>query len=293
VAIALLLPLLVLARHRTAVYHDLESLYLDTIAQNPTSWAAHHNLGCYLEARGELTRAVEHYRAAVGCDSSQSRTRISLGAALLLQQQLPEAEQQLTHALTLARDRYDRSYALTLLGNVHTAQKRYADAFANYLAAISEKPDNWSARIAYAAALRESGDFEAALAVLREVAELSPRDAEICSQVGKQLVAAGRMRDSVALFERAVQFAPDQPKFRQEFAEVLFQVREFERAEVQLRELIKLEPRSAHAHNLLGATLANRNEIPAAIEQFRAALRIDPTNREAQQNLARAVRAQN
>ena len=61
------------------------------------------------------------------------------------------------------------------------------------------------------------------------------------------------------------------------------------RAESQARRSIEFEPGNADAHNLLGAALASQGDLPAAIPEFQAAVRINPQHPSAVANLARAI----
>ena len=56
------------------------------------------------------------------------------------------------------------------------------------------------------------------------------------------------------------------------------------------RRAIDSNPRMADAHASLGTALARQHQFPEAIAELEAALKIDPNNRMAQQNLERAMR---
>ena len=43
---------------QTFVYHDVESLYRDTIAKNSASWIAYLNLGTHLDGLGHSEEAL-------------------------------------------------------------------------------------------------------------------------------------------------------------------------------------------------------------------------------------------
>jgi tetratricopeptide (TPR) repeat protein len=67
-----------------------------------------------------------------------------------------------------------------------------------------------------------------------------------------------------------------------------------EDAERSLREAVRLGidlRYSSEAHNLLGASLAQRGRIAEALPEFEAAIRIDAQNQNAQRNAATARQA--
>jgi Flp pilus assembly protein TadD len=60
----------------------------------------------------------------------------------------------------------------------------------------------------------------------------------------------------------------------------------------QLRELIRLDPTHAAAHNDLGSLHAMQGNLTTALEHFEEAVRLDPGDAAARQNLDTARKAQ-
>jgi len=291
-AVLILVPLTITARQRTPVYRGLESLYEDTIAQNPACWIAHHNLGAYLKNAGRYREAIEHYRQAVQLDPKQHRLRISLAVVLLMTNELDEAAVQLNEALTDNPNAADQSDAWLYLGNVRAAQKRFPEAFEAYAKSLAAQPDNHLARYFQAVALGASGQPEAAIDMLRDLLQLTPNFPEGHHKMGQILVSMGRFRDAIPPLERAVQLAPGRERQRFDLANALFQAERFDQAEQQVRAVLQLNGQYAEAHNMLGALLGRRNDFSAAIDHFSSAVRINPNYAEARDNLNRAIQAQ-
>ena len=286
-----LVPLAIVAERRTPVYHDLESLYLDTIAQNPTSWNAHHNLGIVYEGRGEHEKAIEHHRAAVELDPAQARSRISLATALISTKRWDEAAEQLTKAIDSQPDDYDRSHALAYLGSVQMAQRRFNEALASFQEAIQLMPNNWTALSLYAQALWARGQHAAAITYQTQALRLSPDDSQGQHQLGQMLLATSRPGEALAPLTRAVELSPADASYRCDLGIAQFQAGDLAAAEQQIRASLDLNPQIAKAHNVLGAIYGSRNDVTGAIAEFRAALRIDPQNADAQNNLKNALEA--
>ena len=55
-------------------------------------------------------------------------------------------------------------------------------------------------------------------------------------------------------------------------------MKEWKRAVVELREAIRLDPESAEAHNHHGYALEKIDELEAALNAYRAAAQLDPTD---------------
>src|SRR5262249_8779770 len=70
-AVLLVLVLGVMSDARTHVYHDLMTLYTDTLERNPQSAAAHNNLGNYLRQQGQPAESLAHLQAAVRLEAGR------------------------------------------------------------------------------------------------------------------------------------------------------------------------------------------------------------------------------
>ena len=142
-AIGVLVPLAVIAC-AAHVYHDLTTLYEDTIALNDACWVAQYNLASYLEQLGRIDDAVPHYRAAfLNILPSRRGT-----AAAFIAQWRPAAgstraqdavKQSLSGPLT---DR-ERADATVFTGNILGMQERYDEAIEQYRAAIKMRPGDY------------------------------------------------------------------------------------------------------------------------------------------------------
>jgi hypothetical protein len=79
----LLLGLSVLTWRQAGTYRDAESLYRATLARNPASWMAHHNLGRLLSRRPSgLDESIVQFEAAIALKPDHARAHYSLGVAL-------------------------------------------------------------------------------------------------------------------------------------------------------------------------------------------------------------------
>jgi hypothetical protein len=75
------------------------------------------------------------------------------------------------------------------------------------------------------------------------------------------------------------------PYVRLNFAYILFEEKDYEKAEKEIQSAIKLRPRYSEAYCLLGRVLYEKNDIDKAIECFKKATEIDSDYAEAYYNL--------
>ncbi len=113
-SVSLLLVLGALTWRQASVYHDVETLFRDTLAKNPQSWMAHHYLGSYLLRKGRLNDAVGHFERALQLNPDLAAAHSNLGVALMAQGKLPEAIGHFEQALRLQPDSAIAHYCLGL-----------------------------------------------------------------------------------------------------------------------------------------------------------------------------------
>lgn len=159
---------------RAPVFHDLESLWRDTIAKNPNGWMAHHNLAMLYFDQGRNEEAIAHYSSAIAIRPDLAQTHFNLGTALVKLGRTEEAEAELAEAVRLdpkfveARNNY--ANLLQRLG-------RLPEAIAQYRETIRLLPDYAAPRQNLAFALAEVGDYAGAIDAYRELQQAQPGDA--------------------------------------------------------------------------------------------------------------------
>jgi Flp pilus assembly protein TadD len=172
-----LLALATLTWRQARHYRDAETLYRATLAGNPASWMAHHNLGRLVSRKpGGLTEAIEHFEAAIALKPDHARAHYSLGVAL---------------------QRVGRT----------------ADAVPHFVSAIRFEPNNPElvANSHYIAGDILRGDparLDEAIAHLREAVRLKPKVAQGYNTLGEALLAAGRDDEAKRAFAEAARLQP-------------------------------------------------------------------------------------
>jgi tetratricopeptide (TPR) repeat protein len=86
---------------------------------------------------------------------------------------------------------------------------------------------------------------------------------------------------------QAIQIAPKQPQTYQLLANWYLQKNRLPEARSLFEELTRLQPKDVSVRVNLGTLLLQLKEFPAAVEQLKAALELEPTQAQALNNLAR------
>jgi Flp pilus assembly protein TadD len=288
----LLLVLGAISQERTRAYRDLVTLYEDTLAKNPTSWAARFNLGESLLSQGKPDEGIQEIREAVRLSPEQPWLRTGLASALLTAGQTEEAEAEFRRALADPLHDIARGDALVRLGVLMAKKGNLDEAIDLFRQAIELRENNTRAIYNYGLALSKKGDRDAGIAEVRRALAIAPFDPEAQHGLGAMLTERGKLAEALVHLEQAVALHPSSAAYREDLGSALFTSGDMERAGEQLAEAVRLNPNSAKAHNLLGAVLAERGRANAAIREFEAALKLDPSLPGAARNLERARQRQ-
>jgi tetratricopeptide (TPR) repeat protein len=135
--------LAVVCFQRSSVFRDLEGVWRDTLAKNPQSWMARHNLAMILEDQGKIDAAIEEYRRALAIRADLSQTYMNLGLLLAGKGDFPGARNAFENAV-----RYEPAFpgAIVNLGNVLYQMGDRAGALEQFRNALAIDPHNPSAQ---------------------------------------------------------------------------------------------------------------------------------------------------
>jgi tetratricopeptide (TPR) repeat protein len=203
-----------------AAYTNSETLWRDTLAKNPESWMAHHNLAMDLQDAGRIDEAMEHYRAAIELNPKHYRAHNNLGLALAARGDLSEATE-------------------------------------HYLAALEAKPDFAEAYNNLAVALADHGDYERAVVHLRRAVELEPKMLGAWLNLGRDLEAEGKRQEALETYRKAVSILPAEEEAWRFLARALLKSGQLEEAAAAYRRAIALAPGRADLQAGLAVALAS------------------------------------
>jgi Tfp pilus assembly protein PilF len=117
---------------------------------------------------------------------------------------------------------------------------------------------------------------------LKKALRIRPEDAQTHYNLGVALVEQGWVEAAIEHFDKALEIDPELVDARKNLVFVLDQ------AVQGYRRALQSTPQNAEMHNNLGVLLLRKGEIDEAIRHFAEAVRIDPNDRTAQENLDRA-----
>jgi tetratricopeptide (TPR) repeat protein len=246
---ALLLTLAVLTWRQSANYTDMETLWRTTIAQNPTCWMAHHNLGVLLNDRGLVDEGLAHFQKALESQPDFAESHIGVANVLRGKGQLDESL-------------------------IHARQ------------ALELRPDLVESHTALAAALLRKGAVDEAIFHLQWAAQMRPGSADIQNALGNAFIQEGRVAEARTHFQRALQLRPNFTEAHNNLGLVLLQAGQLEEATIHFQQALTFQPTNAPAHSHLGQVLLQEGHVHEAIDHYQAALAIQPDDAYTLNNLA-------
>jgi len=172
-----------------------------------------------------------------------------------------DKEQALVNLRSALAARPEQPVALNTMGAALLSMGRTDDATEAFERALRSNPRYTNARYNLANALAENRQWERAAAQFRQILDETPDDAgarqhlgEVLRLWGDDLAAAGRMEEAVSCYRESLRFRADDETL----------------------------------HNDLGAALAKLGRFREAVQEFEAALRLDPLLDAARRNLQSA-----
>ena len=155
--------------------------------------------------------------------------------------------------------------------------------------AASEDPD---AQYLLGSALIELGNVREAVPWLQRFVGSNPTNSYVASarqELADALYREGRLAEAIAQQEIVVSSNPNHANGRLNLAKLLMAANDFNRAAVEYRECLRLEPGNLAAATGLGIALASAGSIDEAVEAFRQASRIDTRDVTAKQGLVETL----
>jgi tetratricopeptide (TPR) repeat protein len=190
----------------------------------------------------------------------------------------------LTHTVTVT-ERHARAH--TILASELTATGKLDQAIAHYGEALRIEPDSVVARVNLAGCLGRQGRLDEAAANYEEALRRSPDDPEILTNLGIVMTQQERLDEALVRFTAALDLAPDDPSAHRAIAVALGRLGRDEEAIQHLRRAVPAYPLDPDVRVNLGVLLRRQGKLDEAVAEFSEALRLDPGNLAARDQLAR------
>ena len=302
-------------------YTDAIASYRAILAQNPSSWLAHTNLGALLrpaapdealvhlqkavrlkpdsdlsrynlanllQQMGRFDDAVGEYQATLRLAPNMGLAYYNLGNTLLQMERLPEAEASYRQAIRVAPG---LALAHDGLCRALEATHRPADALAECRIAIAQDPNRTVLHYDLAGVLQAQERADEAIAEYRAAIALAPESVEAHNDLAGLLGQMGRFDEARQHFETAAALSPNEPVVHGGLCGTLMMLARVDEASRECETAVRLQADSAPAHYDFGNVLQRQGRLDDAVREYQAALRLDPGFAGARFNLGTALQS--
>jgi len=271
--IGVLLTLLgVLSWRQTGIYRNLEVLWNDTLAHNPTCWMAHDNLGLYLTGQNRFDEAEPHYHAAIQIRPNDHIAYYDLGLQAAIRNHLDDAVQNFNKTLelcpTFAMAHYQIANALARENNLD-------GAIAEYNAALKALPDLFIGHFNLATILVQKGDLNAAMEEYHRTLKIQPNYVSAYVGLGRVLSSKGDINGAINQYTEALNMDPNSIEAMANLGNALVSVGKLEDAITCYKTALQLDPDSSVIHFNLSIALGKQGNTQAAEAERAEARRLE------------------
>jgi len=154
--------------------------------------------------------------------------------------------------------------------------------------AIKVDPSNFLAYGMIGKMLTDQGDYQGAIEYLSKSLELHGSDPRVHTNIATALIKTGKIEEGFEHLRTAQQYGLDLPELHQNFAFGYFRLHQFDLAEKECRQALKLDPRFGPSRNTLGAVLASQGRLDEAIGEWKIAAEENPAYPDPHMNMALA-----
>jgi membrane associated rhomboid family serine protease/Tfp pilus assembly protein PilF len=134
--------------------------------------------------------------------------------------------------------------------------------------------------------LRAAGQLEGSLERIREAARLAPRDERPHEELGAFYLDGGKTDDAIREFEEARRLSPLSPRAQLGLARAYRRKGDVAKSDQLLAEMVGADTQTADGQQLLGDLFLQEKIYPEAIKHYQQALKLNPQDAAAHNNLA-------
>lgn len=278
---------------------EAEACYRRAVQLESNSFRWAYYLGAVEADQGRCDTAASTLRLALRIDASYVPAKLRLANCLLASADWDGSEKLFVEIVEHHPDNADAYYGL---GRVRAARRDFPGASEAYHKAAELFPGYGAAHYALALTYRTLGKADQAGVQLRlydknktgvpssgdplmaEVRALN-HSATYQVQYGAELEKQGKLEESAAAHEKALEIDPNLVQAHVNLIELYGRLGHFEKAEEHYRAAIRLHPGSAEGYYNYGVLLLSAEKYSQAEEAFRKTIEINPFHAGAHNNL--------
>lgn len=260
--------------------------FLPLVQKNPRDTKNQYLLGQLYEAAGDTRTAEQVYLRARDLAPRDSEITTALAVLLLKQDRGAEGRHYLE--MSLAMNLRDREARRTMVK--YLLSRDQSEAAANWLrAALASDPEDREWLGYLAKVLSHQGKDREAFLQYQKLLVLDPEDADVRRQLADYYVDHRQWKEAAGELEWLFQAGPENPVVRRNLGLAYYELGDMDQARTILLPLAEQDTADALTHYLLGSIYRSKQLWRLALQEFNAAVLLDPNHAAAQLELAQML----
>ncbi|KFR11388.1 Transmembrane and TPR repeat-containing protein 1, partial [Opisthocomus hoazin] len=264
------------------IWLSRESLFSSGVKTLPHNAKVHYNYANFLKDQGRNVEAIYHYKTALKLYPRHASALNNLGT---LTKDVVEAKDYYRRALQL-NPQHNR--ALFNLGNLLKSQGRKDEAVILLRDSIKYGPDFADAYSSLASLLAEQERLKEAEEVYKAGIENCPESSDLHNNYGVFLVDTGAPERAVSHYRQAIHLSPAHHVAMVNLGRLHRSLGQNKEAEAWYKRALKVS-RKAEVLSPLGALYYNTGRYEEALQVYREAASLQPSNKEVRLALAQVL----
>uniref|UniRef100_A0A8D2JNN3 Protein O-mannosyl-transferase TMTC1 n=1 Tax=Sciurus vulgaris TaxID=55149 RepID=A0A8D2JNN3_SCIVU len=264
------------------IWLSRESLFRSGVQTLPHNAKVHYNYANFLKDQGRNREAIYHYRTALKLYPRHASALNNLGT---LTRDTAEAKMYYQRALQL-HPQHNR--ALFNLGNLLKSQEKKEEAISLLKDSIKYGPEFADAYSSLASLLAEQERFKEAEEIYQAGIKNCPDSSDLHNNYGVFLVDSGSPEKAVAHYQQAIRLSPSHHVAMVNLGRLYRSLGENSMAEEWYKRALQVA-RKAEILSPLGALYYNTGRYEEALQIYREAAALQPSQRELRLALAQVL----
>ncbi len=208
--------------------------------------------------------------------------KLERGRELLQSEKRDEAFKLLGEAVVELRAAWEAdpkdARAAFLLGKAYFYLEEHKEALATFEKAIELAPKAPGPHLFKGLLLRRADDLVGSAKELRTACDLSPKDPECWTQLGRTLGWQSKQREALAAYRKAFELDPNHAEAIYNAGAALFDLGRQDEALALFLRVLEVRPGSVNAAYSVGQVYQNMGKHDESLAHFLTAARLDPLN---------------
>ena len=256
--------------------------YEESLALNPDDACLRENFAQFLDETGDLPEAPAQEQRVADMLPQNPVTPCIIGRLFVRLGKDDQAEKSFLRALAI---RSDDVAALNEMGILRANQQKTAEAATYFARSLKIDPNSVEAHQALGFMEQTEGNLDQALVHYQAAAKYQPNGPGDYFYRAMNLVAEHRGAEAFNYFSATVYMEPAFWQARFSFGLELAAEGKIDQAQAQFSQVVVTRPDFAPGHLQNGIALAKLGKLDDALVEFQNALRLNPSDEDAQKNL--------